>query len=166
LTSFGGHQQAAGFTARLENVEALVQRLRQSPALTRGATDMAELRIDVEMSPFDADWRLFDQMQIIEPCGVGNPIPLFLGKRLRLRDFRCFGNNHLELTFRRGGMTRKVIAFRRGDLARYLYRNHEIDLVYSIEVNDWEGERALQLRMHDMAFEPAYQGDSDGYTYK
>ena len=73
------------------------------------------------------------------------------------------GNNHLQLTLRRGATQLSAIAFRRGGLTQYLRRNLEIDLVFSLEVNDWNGDRVLQLRVRDLAFEPAFPQDAAGY---
>jgi single-stranded-DNA-specific exonuclease len=112
-----------------------------------------KLMIDAEISPHQVSWQLYDQLQALEPCGVGNPTPLFLCRRLRLLEFKCVGNNHLRLTLRRGDRQLSAIMFRRGDLAQFLRRNIEIDLVFGLEVNDWNGDRTLQLRVRDMSFE-------------
>jgi single-stranded-DNA-specific exonuclease len=163
FSHFGGHQQAAGFTTRPENVAALTDRLRRRAA--NAITDdeaIPKLIIDAEISPHEVNWQLYDQLQALEPFGVGNPVPLFVCRRLRLLEFKCVGNNHLSLTMRRGDRQLSAIMFRRGDVAQYLRRNSEIDVVFGLELNDWNGERTLQLRVRDITFESRNSFDSPG----
>jgi single-stranded-DNA-specific exonuclease len=72
---------------------------------------------------------------------------------MHVLDFRRVGNNHLRLILGRGGRRHSAILFRRGDLAPYLRRHMAVDLVFNLEVNEWNGGRVLQLRVRDLAFE-------------
>jgi hypothetical protein len=47
--------------------------------------------------------------------------------------------------------------FRRADLAQYLRRYMDLDVVFNLEANDYNGYRSLQFRVRDLAFEPAYR---------
>jgi single-stranded-DNA-specific exonuclease len=160
LDRFGGHQLAAGFTTTPERVAPLLERLRRRAATSLEASDvLPRLEIDAEVTLRQLNWQLYDQLQALEPCGVGNPLPLFLSRHLKLLDFRRAGNNHLRLTVGHGSQRMTAIVFRRGDLAQYLRRNMQIDLVFYLEANEWNGHRSLQLRVRDMAFDPAYRPD-------
>ncbi len=158
LDRYGGHELAAGFSTRPELVPLLTERLRARAANALVDADvLPTLHIDAVVPARQLTWQLYDQLQAIEPCGVGNPLPLFLCRRLRLFEYRRVGNNHLRLTVGRGSQRLSAIVFRRGDLAQYLRRNIDIDLVFSLEANDWNGYRSLQMRVRDMSFEPAHQ---------
>lgn len=160
LDRFGGHRLAAGFTTTRERVPALIERLRHAAASLQEADVLPTLEIDAEVTLSQLTWQLYDQLQTLEPCGAGNALPLFLCRRLKVLDFRQVGNNHLRLTVGRGADRMTAMVFRRGDLAPYLRRSMAIDLVFHLEVNEWNGQRTLQLRVRDMAFEPAYQPDA------
>jgi single-stranded-DNA-specific exonuclease len=156
LDRFGGHQLAAGFTTKPACVRVLTDRLREQAAACLCARDLLPtLRIDAEVPLHELTWQLYDQLQALEPCGVGNPLPLFLCKRLRLLEYRKVGNNHLRLAVGKGHLRIPAILFRRADLAQYLRRYMEVDVVFNLEANDYNGSRNLQLKVRDLAFEPA-----------
>lgn len=77
LTSFGGHPFAAGMTLPVENVslfaDALNRQLRQS-----GVTSGPTLRVDLEVSVCELGKDLFHQLNLLEPYGMGNPVPRLL----------------------------------------------------------------------------------------
>jgi len=167
LRRFGGHQLAAGFTADSQHAEALVTALRQRVATLLSAKEaLPTLQFDAELSPGQITWRLLDQLQALEPCGIGNPSPLFLCRRLRVLEFRIGGNNHLRLSVGKGGQRLEAFVFRRGDLARFMHRHMDVDLIFSLETNEWNDVSNLQLRVRDMAFEPNYSlGLDSGAPY-
>lgn len=162
LDRYGGHELAAGFTTRPDQIARLAERLRARAVLRLGPEDvLPTLLIDTEVAARDLTWTLHQQLQAMEPFGVGNPLPLFLCRHLRLFEFRQAGNNHLRLVVGKGSQRLSATAFRRGDLTPYLRRNIELDLVFSLEANDWNGSRTLQLRVRDLAFEPTHGYDPD-----
>ena len=166
LDRFGGHEMAAGFTTRPDQIPKLAERLRSRAAENLRAEDvLPTLRIDAEVAARDLTWTLYQELQAMEPFGIGNPLPMFLCRHMRVLEYRRMGNNHLRMIVGKGGMRLPALVFRRGDLAAYLRRNVEVDLVFSLEANDWNGCRTLQLRVRDLSFEPAYgshlEGDRD-----
>jgi single-stranded-DNA-specific exonuclease len=83
LHSFGGHPFAAGLSLPVENIslftEAINQRLRQLyPDVAIGATIRADLTVTVAELQQDNGKALFDQLKLLEPCGMGNPAPKLL----------------------------------------------------------------------------------------
>ena len=83
LHSFGGHPFAAGLSLPVENIplfaEAINQRLRQQiPEAPTGATIRADLTVTVAELQQDNGKALFDQLKLLEPCGMGNPAPKLL----------------------------------------------------------------------------------------
>jgi single-stranded-DNA-specific exonuclease len=55
---------------------------------------------------------------------------------------------HLKLTLSDGRVVWDAIAFHQGQQAEQLPRH--IDVVYSLEVHDWDGEKRLQLNVKDL----------------
>jgi single-stranded-DNA-specific exonuclease len=55
---------------------------------------------------------------------------------------------HLKLTLEQGGVVWDAIAFRQG--GRLTGLPTLLDLAYSVEVNEWEGRRRLQLNVQDL----------------
>ena len=83
LHSFGGHPFAAGLSLPVNNItlfaEAINQRLRQqSSEASSGAIVRADLTVTVAALQQDNGKALFNQLKLLEPCGMGNPAPRLL----------------------------------------------------------------------------------------
>jgi len=86
----------------------------------------------------------------LEPFGYANPAPLLLSRRAVVRDARAVGTegHHLKLALSDGRNVKDAIAFHQGRWAGQLPR--QVDIVYSLEVNEWRGEKRLQLNVKDL----------------
>ncbi|MGM3305673.1 single-stranded-DNA-specific exonuclease RecJ [Anabaena sp. WFMT] len=81
LHRFGGHPFAAGLSLLVENIplftDAINQKLRQS----LGGMNLAPtVTADLEVKVADLGKELFLELKVLEPCGMGNPIPKLLIK--------------------------------------------------------------------------------------
>jgi single-stranded-DNA-specific exonuclease len=155
LDQFGGHAQAAGFTTTEANVETLISRMREYVRCVCSNGALPELRIDAEVSPYEVDWQLFWQLQVLEPFGAGNRAPLLLCRKLRVHDCRAVSGAHLQLTLKRGNIMLHAFAYGRARLAGLLRKNQEIDVLFTLELAERDGEPALQLRVQDLDPDPA-----------
>ncbi|WP_414618846.1 single-stranded-DNA-specific exonuclease RecJ [Calothrix sp. CCY 0018] len=81
LHRFGGHPFAAGLSIPVENIplftEAINQRLRQ---ITGGTTPQPKVEADLVVTVADLSKELFLELKLLEPCGMGNPVPKLLIK--------------------------------------------------------------------------------------
>ncbi|MEB3219019.1 MAG: DHH family phosphoesterase [Nostocales cyanobacterium 94392] len=79
LHRFGGHPFAAGLSIAVENIplftEAINQRLRQ---ITGGTTPKPTVEADLIVTVADLGKELFLELKLLEPCGMGNPVPKLL----------------------------------------------------------------------------------------
>ena len=77
LTNFGGHPFAAGMTLPVENIglftDALNRQLRQI-----GTPSGPTIDVDLEVSVCELGKELFQQLSLLEPYGMGNPVPRLL----------------------------------------------------------------------------------------
>ncbi len=155
LVRHGGHAQAAGFTVRNENLPEFLSRI--TAIAERKLRDMdlvPTLTIDAEIELDDVDWALLEHLQQLEPTGAANPQPIFLSRGVEVVHHRGVGQDgaHLQLTLSADSATgyREIgaIAFRQGEWASRLPQT--IDLVYSIGVNEWRGNKNLQLMVQDL----------------
>ncbi|HYW19965.1 MAG TPA: single-stranded-DNA-specific exonuclease RecJ [Nodularia sp. (in: cyanobacteria)] len=81
LNSFGGHPFAAGLSLLAENIplftDAINQQLRQS----LGGTNLTPtVQADLTVTVADLGKELFLELKLLEPCGMGNPVPKLLIK--------------------------------------------------------------------------------------
>ena len=79
-----------------------------------------------------------------------NPQPVFVSRDIRVRGVRALKDGaHLKLTLLdENGRNWDAIAFRMGDRLNYV--TDTIDIVYTVELNTWNGEQRLQLNIKDL----------------
>ena len=150
LERYGGHAAAAGFTVRKERLPDLRERLG---ALAEAALSAQPLRpvlaVDSEIQLSEATWDLYRWIRRLEPCGQGNPAPVFLSRNLRVYSKRSVGKDgsHLKLVLTDGRMNFDAIAFGFGRLEKSLADS--VDIAFALEENDYYG-RQMQLRVLDI----------------
>jgi single-stranded-DNA-specific exonuclease len=153
LKRYGGHAAAAGFTVATDRLDTLRQRLQAIAAEQLAGEDLRPtLQIDVEIHLEEVDWATQALLSQIEPCGVGNPQPILLSRNLAVRDRRAIGNEgkHLKLTLSDGrGVAWDAIYFRAGALSGQIPAR--IDVAYTLEVNEWNHRKRLQLNVQDLS---------------
>jgi len=149
LVKYGGHSAAAGFTVTNANLELLQQRLRQIAAYQLEDVELLPtLSIDAEVDLSEMNWATHSLLEQLEPFGYANPTPVFLSREVIVRDARVVGEDHLKMTLSDGRAVWDAIAFRQGGWAGKLPRR--IDVVYTLEVNEWNEEKRLQLNVKDL----------------
>lgn len=82
LERFGGHPFAAGLSLLVENIplftQAINQQLRQQTGVVGAAMTTVEADLVVKVETLGKE--LFQELKLIEPCGMGNPVPKLLIK--------------------------------------------------------------------------------------
>lgn len=150
---FGGHSMAAGFTLETSRLEELEEQLLQ--IAERDITDdmlVPVLAIDAEVELADVGWNLFRELRELEPFGQGNRQPVLMSRNVQALDVRAMGKNEQHLKLRLAsnqGKPIEAVAFRLGHLAEPLQRHPWIDVVYTLETNEWGETHSIQLNMKD-----------------
>lgn len=153
LIRHGGHAAAAGFTVRNENVGMLLKRLKEIATEKLAGVDLRPVLVaDMELALESLSFEMLDHLNYLEPTGYGNPRPVFVSRNLQVKKSRTVGRDqsHLKLTITDGEATMDAIAFRLGHLKPDL--PSKIDLLYTFEVNEWNGRKSLQLNVKDIKF--------------
>ncbi|MGH2461420.1 MAG: single-stranded-DNA-specific exonuclease RecJ [Chloroflexota bacterium] len=152
LVRHGGHARAAGFTVetnRLDELRARLQAIAGEQISDRAIE--ASLSIDAEVRLARLDSRPDLLLDRLEPCGFGNPTPLFLSRQLQVLSARVVGSSppgHLKLKVRDGATSWDAIGFGMGGLRDNLA--DRVDLVYSIDRHEWNGAVSAQLCLRDL----------------
>jgi single-stranded-DNA-specific exonuclease len=152
LERYGGHAAAAGFTIKEENWAEFVEHLENIAEDGLKDVDLRPvLHIDAEVKGSDITQRLANQQSFFEPSGMANPQPLFIWRGARIQSKRHVGRDdkHLKLKFESGqNGSLDAIAFGLGD--RYDDLTDEADLVFALEINEWNGHTNKQLNVKDI----------------
>ncbi|MEM7554483.1 MAG: single-stranded-DNA-specific exonuclease RecJ [Cyanobacteria bacterium P01_A01_bin.84] len=76
LHRFGGHPFAAGLSLKVENVPLFKEAINQQLRRTLGSTTLAPtVEADLTITVADLGKELFMELKLLEPCGMGNPVP-------------------------------------------------------------------------------------------
>ena len=111
------------------------------------------VEIDAEVKLDDVNWKLFDELEKFIPYGEGNPKPKFLAKAISVTEAQTVGKEgkHMRLMVKQDSLTiRKTIGFCFGDWCAKLKAGDKIDMVFEVDVNEWNGNRELQLKIIDL----------------
>lgn len=154
LVDCGGHPMAAGFTVKTEYIEILQKRLEKIMIEKMPEENIEEtLKIDFELDIHDINWNIFAELKNLEPYGISNPQPVFLTKDVRIVKATQVGKEkkHLKLNIRsKGGIEFNSIGFGMGDKLEKISSRKNVDAIYSIEENSWNGNVSLQLNLKDV----------------
>lgn len=151
LEHHGGHAAAAGFTVRNENLEKLIDQLRNIAQDQLASLDLRpkiQAEVEVPLSELKPD--LLKYLNWLQPTGMGNPVPIFMTRNLKVTRQRAIGaeSAHLKMSVTDGRITYDAIAFRQGYWLAKLPPT--IDLMYSFELNEFNGQVSLQLNVKDI----------------
>jgi single-stranded-DNA-specific exonuclease len=161
LTQFGGHTHAAGLHLTLENLPAFIE---QFEALVRAGTpsgvQKAELNIDMEIPLQALSLAFHDNLLCrLSPYGPANMLPNFLSTSVYLcKAPLIMKEEHLKIVVsdQPHGKAWEAVGFGiRGDYYEGLVNAYEkqipFKIVYHLDINEFRGERKLQLRILDIA---------------
>lgn len=152
LQRFGGHPTAAGFALPRENLEAFGGRLLEIAGRELAGVDLRpHLNVDVEMPLSSVTGRTFRLLERFAPFGQENPVPVCLSRRAAVVEHRPIGaaSQHLRLRLRDGRVSWKAIAFDLGPMDSEIAP--EIDIVYNLVRDRWNGEETLGLNILDFS---------------
>jgi single-stranded-DNA-specific exonuclease len=150
LSRYGGHRAAAGLTidrGRLPEFRDAFER-HAAAVLTPELLEPVEL-IDAVVSGTELGLGLAEELEALEPCGMGNPAPRLLVPGCRFGDVRPMGEGgrHARFSVISGGVRARAVAFgcdgRVGDDG-----GPALDATFKLERNAWNGavEPRLVLR--------------------
>jgi len=150
---FGGHKMAAGITLRRTDIKLLSRRLNEGCGLQDDQLQNT-IHIDMELPAAYATMQFTEEMKLLEPCGTGNPKPVFVARSMRIRLDSVVGKKQNVLKFsgydemnRRYDMIWFITRQNAGALADG--NEHLSHVVYYPEINEFRGNRTLQLVITD-----------------
>ncbi len=147
LVKFGGHELAAGLTVRRENLPLFKERLN-GYARTHFTDGVPVQTVDIECELTGADltMRQAEELYELEPYGVSNPVPLFLTYDMTVADVAAVGaGKHLRMKLTVGDKEFTAMYFRHGLADIDVYPGDRIDVLYTLDVNEFQGRKSLQM---------------------
>lgn len=152
ITKFGGHHMAAGMTLSIENIEPLHQALDQTmQALANQISLVPTKKVDVEIAETDVSVNNIRDLQKLRPFGTDFAMPCFKLSDINVIQAKGIGQEkrHLKLTL--GADRLQALYWQHGQLASELGESQPLDLIGTLEINEWNGHQSPQLMIQDLA---------------
>ena len=152
LADFGGHELAAGFNIREEDIPAFRERMnRFVSAFTGDRAPISSLDVDAVADPA---WMSLDevaQLGRLEPYGAGNARPVFALMGVRVEAMQNVGQNrHLKLRLSRGAYHFDGIFFSTTAQDCGVAPGMLVDAAFYLQINEFRGVSNVQLQMVDL----------------
>ncbi|HEY2350063.1 MAG TPA: single-stranded-DNA-specific exonuclease RecJ [Puia sp.] len=154
LVGYGGHFAAAGMTLATENIERFSNRFEEVVSETIEPQFLIpELEIDAVVRFSDLDFQIYRIIEQMEPFGPENYKPVLCSTGVVDTGYsRLLKEKHIRLLVKQDDIIFSGIAFNMPDKWPLVQSGQPLDIAYTLDVNEWNGEKNLQLKILDIKF--------------
>lgn len=149
--SFGGHSAACGFTIAADKMDSLKEKLnkdmeearKSNPGILEFSYDF-----DADIEPESIDINLAEALELLEPCGKENEMPMFLVRNAEIAGWKFLRNEEKMAKFaikREDGTYVDAVMFSGAGNAYEEISRGPVDVIGSIEKNVWRDEAKVQV---------------------
>lgn len=151
LEKFGGHELAAGLTVRRKNLPALREKLNEyARAAFVDGLPAPTVEADCELLAEDLTMHQVEELYALEPYGISNPVPLFFTQSMTVADVSTVGaGKHIRFKLKKDGVEMTAMYFRHGLADIDVYPGDSIDVLYNLDINEFQGKKSLQMILKD-----------------
>ena len=149
LIDAGGHPMAAGFSIKTEHIKTFSKQINvyaQKAISEEMLTPV--LKIECELDVQDINPQTLKLIKTFEPYGIGNLQPIFLTEQMLVEDVRGVGMTSKHLKLQISG--KSAIGFNMGEKRYKLRPGNSVDVVYSIEEDNFNGKGKVQMKIKDI----------------
>jgi single-stranded-DNA-specific exonuclease RecJ len=152
LLGYGGHFAAAGLTMLPEKLNDFSRAFEQTVARQiEPHLLIPEIIIDAEVSFAELSFNFYNIVTQMEPFGPANMRPVFIAKKVFNTGFsKIVKEEHLRFVLTQNSTTITGIGFNMAGKFHLLQAKHPLDVVFTIDLNEWNGEKSLQLKVLDV----------------
>ena len=152
LVKFGGHELAAGLSVTRGELDKFRKLINEYALSNLSESDMVPtMEVDCEIDAESATLSLAESLQILEPYGVGNPVPVFSIHGLTINEMSGVSDGkHTKFSFGNGKHTLSAIYFSNSPSSLGVYVGDQVDILFNVDVNEWGGRKSVQLIIRDL----------------
>ena len=152
LVKFGGHELAAGLSVTRGELPSFVSKINEFARNTLSDEDLVSvIETDCEIKFGDISLELAESLQMLEPYGVGNPVPLFIVRNASVVDINGVSEGkHTKLILGNGKITHSAMYFSNSPESLGIYAGDKVDILFSIDINEWQDRKNVQLIIRDL----------------
>ena len=152
LTKYGGHELAAGLSIDREKLPEFKKRINDY-ARTHLTSEslVTQIDIDAEITENDVTLANAEEIFLLEPFGISNPVPVFLLKDAYISEAQAIGSNrHTKFVIKKGNNTFTALCFGKNPADINLFSGDTADLVFNLDVNEYLNNKNVQLTLRDI----------------
>ena len=155
IEQFGGHKYAAGLTLSESSYKAFKAKFEEVVAQSIDPKLLVpEIEVDAMLSLEGISPKLMRILKLFAPFGPGNKAPIFIGEQLKDTGYaKGVGDEakHLKLSMVQHGSTPfGGIGFNLGEKLPLVSSGKTFSAVFSLEENEWQGQKSIQLKLRDI----------------
>lgn len=151
LTNYGGHTLAAGLGLRSENIPLLRKKINEYAA--RHIPPHPTMRICCKLNPAVVNNDLLDQLDELEPFGMGNKEPVFAFCGVTVAQIRAIGNGrHCRVTLRKNNAELTALLFGCAPQAVSFAVGDRIDAAVQVKRNEYNGRVSPSVQIKAFRF--------------
>ena len=158
LVGYGGHFAAAGLTMEVGQIDLFRDKFEEvvSSTITPELL-IPEIIIDAEITLKDIKQSFYDIIAQMEPFGPENLRPVFLVKNVLDNGWsKIVKEQHIRFSIIQDNVNISGIGFGMADKFYLLQQNKPVDIVFTIDINEWNGSTSLQIRVIDFRLSGTY----------
>lgn len=158
LASFGGHPMACGLSIEITNIDEFRKFLNKNSKLTAKEKEKS-INVDSQINISNLSLEFAESLLKLKPFGKENDKPLFANKDVSIASLSMIGKdkNTMRLSLFQNGSYYNAIKFGAEKEFQYLKDKfndqivgQKIDIVYYPDINEFRGQRSLQLKLIDI----------------
>lgn len=153
LTKFGGHSGAGGFSLEAEMLSGFDEALQKYAAqvIASGESFVSTVKVSGALSPKELTVENVSGLSIMEPFGEGNPSPVFMLSDCTISEIiPLSGGTHTKLSLLAEGRQFTGLMFGTKTAAFPFKTGDCINVLFSPEVNTFNGRSSVNLRISDL----------------
>jgi len=152
LLGYGGHFAAAGMTLLPEHVGSFAAAFENAVAKQiTPEQETPEILIDAVIHFSDVKPAFFHILQQMEPFGPDNMRPVFLARKVKNKGYcKLVKEQHIRFVLQQDNTTLQGIGFNMKELFPLVESGEWLDVVFTIDENEYNGNISLQLKVLDV----------------
>lgn len=152
LLGYGGHFAAAGLSMQQEKLNDFITSFEEVVSSTIAPELLIpEIKIDAEIIFADYNKTFYNIVEQMAPFGPENMKPYFITRHVFDTGYSSIvKEKHIRFSLKQGEYFFNGIGFNLSEKFELLKTGKPVDVVYHLELNEWNGETSLRLRVIDL----------------
>ncbi len=154
LVKYGGHELAAGLSVQKENLKAFCETLNEYAMEKLSSPDaIVKTQVEAEITDKDICMDTIKEIALLEPYGAKNPEPIFVLRDAAIMELVPLSQGkHSRMILRKNKLDVSAIFFGYNIQNEGFVLHDRVDVLCSININEYRGNKTIQLIIRDMDF--------------